>query len=92
MTPVPVLLLVYNRPETTRRAIDHLARVKPKQLFIAADGPKPSREDETKCKQVRAILADITWSCKVQRLYRKENLGLEKSISSALTWFFEFVD
>lgn len=38
--------------------------------------------------QVREIVSQIDWDCEVFHLYRRENLGLEKAVSSSITWFF----
>jgi hypothetical protein len=42
----PVLLVIYRRPELTRRVFDAIAKARPKRLFIAADGPATSAERE----------------------------------------------
>ena len=39
----PLLLIVFNRPQTTARLIKALAEVRPTRLFITADGPRPER-------------------------------------------------
>jgi hypothetical protein len=31
----------------------------------------------------------VDWSCEVHTLFREENLGCRKAVSSAITWFFE---
>ena len=36
----PVLFLVFNRPDTTQRVFNQIREVKPKYLFVAADGPQ----------------------------------------------------
>jgi len=91
MFKVPVLLIVFNRPEQTKRVLEVLSRIKPGNLFIAADGPREMRGDEEKCQQVREILNKINWKCQVHRLYRKKNLGLEKAVKKAIDWFFDQV-
>lgn len=37
----PVLLIVFNRPEKTRRMFDSTRATAPRRLFIAADRPRP---------------------------------------------------
>ena len=86
----PVLLLVFNRPDFTRMAIDALSRVRPPRLYIAADGPRPAREADVElCRAVRECLESIPWPCEVFRLYSDTNLGSKRRVSSAITWFFE---
>lgn len=33
----PVLFLIFNRPDVTKRVFAEIAKAKPKQLFVAAD-------------------------------------------------------
>jgi hypothetical protein len=82
-----VLLLVFNRPDTTRKAISALREIRPKKLFIAADGPRKNSSDKHKCKEVREILKNIDWDCKVERLYRNVNLGAGVAVPKAISWF-----
>jgi len=85
----PVLFLIYNRPSKTKRVFEAIRTVKPTKLFIAADGPKDGDpNDFGVCEETRKITEKIDWKCEVKRLYRTKNLGLKKSISEALDWFF----
>ncbi|OPY83121.1 MAG: hypothetical protein A4E71_02958 [Smithella sp. PtaU1.Bin162] len=87
---VPVLLIIFNRPEKTRRVIEALQKVKPTRLFVAADGPRPGRpEDIDKCRLARKVLLSIDWSCDLQTRFLEENVGCDPSVSSAINWFFE---
>jgi GT2 family glycosyltransferase len=86
----PVLFLIFNRPETTRKVMEAIRKIRPAKLYIAADGPRPSRkEDVEKCREVREIASVIDWECDVTKLFRNENLGCGKGPSSAISWFFE---
>lgn len=89
----PILFLVFNRPDTTERVFKVIRQVKPKQLFVASDGPRQEKEgDEEKIKQVRNIVTQIDWDCEVKTLFRKKNLGCKIAVSSAIDWFFENVE
>lgn len=68
--------------------------VKPKQVFIAADGPRAERpEEKNLCEQARLqVVAAIDWECEVKTLFRESNLGCKKAISSAISWFFSEVE
>lgn len=85
---IPILLLVFNRPELTAQVFDRIKFVEPKKLYIAADGPRTEEED-LKCKEVRAIVKNITWDCEINTLFRNENLGCGKAVSGGIIWFFE---
>ena len=87
---VPVLFLVFNRPEKTKQIFDRIRSVKPKYFYIAADGPRANKEGESDlCNEVRDIIGKIDWDCEVKYLLRNENLGCSKAIVSAIDWFFE---
>ena len=86
----PVLFLIFRRPDTTKRVFERIREAQPPRLYIAADGPRKDRPDEAeKCALTRQIVENIDWPCEVHRLYRDENLGCGKGVSSAITWFFE---
>ncbi len=92
MLDTPVLFLVFNRPDTTLQVFEAIRRAKPRQLFIAADGPRSHRPDEVvRCNQVRGIAAQVDWDCQVQTLFREHNLGCKYAVSSAIDWFFAHV-
>ena len=63
-------------------------------MFLASDGPRTNVPDEKETvNEVRNyLLSEIDWSCKLKTLFRDENLGCGKAVSSAITWFFENVE
>lgn len=86
----PVLFIIFMRPDTTRRVFERIREAQPPKLYIAADGPRKEKEGEAeKCSETREIVKNIDWPCEVYRLYREENLGCGKGVSSAITWFFQ---
>ena len=89
----PILFLVFNRPETTAQVFQTIKNVKPRQLFVAADGPRKDKNGESElCREVRQIATQIDWECELKILFREENLGCGKAVSEAITWFFEHVE
>ncbi len=85
-----VLFLVFNRPNTSQKVFDAIREAKPPRLYIAADGHRADRDEEKiLCDEVRQITTSVDWTCKVTTLFRDENLGCKKSVSSAIDWFFE---
>lgn len=86
----PVLFMVFNRPDKTKRVFEQIRAIKPKYLYIAADGPRESKENESqKCIEVRSIVSKIDWDCEVKYLFRNKNLGVYKAGTSAIDWFFQ---
>lgn len=89
----PILLLIFNRPDVTQQVFNQIKLIKPKYLYVAADGPRPGREDDIiTCKQTRDITNQIEWPCELKTLYRNENLGCGNAVSSAISWFFKQVE
>lgn len=91
---VPVLFIVFNRLDLTKQVFSRIKQIKPKKLFIAADGPRLNNvEDKIKCEQVRQYLvANIDWSCELKTLFREENFGCAKACAGAIDWFFSQVE
>jgi hypothetical protein len=90
----PILFLIFNRPDLTEKVFGQIRKIRPKQLFIGADGPRKDKlgEDE-KCQETRQLVLDmIDWDCEVKTLFREENLGCGLAVSQAITWFFEHVE
>lgn len=89
----PLLFIIYNRPEITFRTFEEIRKIRPKHLFIAADGPnKDKKEDINNCNKAREIVKLIDWPCKVKTKFLKENKGCALAVSSAIDWFFSNVD
>jgi hypothetical protein len=85
-----VLFLVFNRPDTTKQVFEAIRRAKPPRLYVAADGPRANREGEAeRAAYVRQIATAVHWPCELKTLFRHENLGCKKAVSSAIDWFFE---
>lgn len=90
----PILFLIFNRPDTTEQVFAKIKEIKPKYLYVAADGPRENRNGEKElCEQTRKIVIEaIDWDCEVKTLFRDKNLGCGKAVSSAITWFFDNVE
>src|SRR6185436_7685717 len=89
----PVLLLGFNRPDTTRRVIESLRPVAPRLLFFAVDGPRTGkREESEQVAAVRGLTGIIDWDCDVRTLFREKNLGCKIAVSEAISWLFDNVE
>ncbi len=90
---VPVVMIIFNRPETTARVFQVIRRIRPKQLLIVADGPRPDRPDDTmKCAAARKIVTRIDWDTELQTEFAAENLGCGPRLATGITWVFEQVE
>jgi hypothetical protein len=89
----PVAFLIFNRPETTKRDFNEIARARPKKLLVVADGPRADVAGEAEtCSQTRAVLNSIDWNCELLINFSDENLGCEVRVSSGLDWVFDQVE
>jgi hypothetical protein len=88
---IPVLFVIFNRPDTAVESFQPIKRYRPDRLYIAADGARPEKEGEQAlCDRTRAlVLKEIDWDCEVKKLFRDENVGCGRGVSEAVTWMFE---
>ena len=87
MTPAPILLFVYNRPEHVRQCIaslqaNELATQSP--LFIYSDAAK-TLESREGVEQTRRFIRDIDGFASVTIIEREQNWGLARSIIDGVT-------
>ncbi|MCP4393895.1 MAG: glycosyltransferase family 2 protein [Alphaproteobacteria bacterium] len=89
----PIVLLTFNRPDTTQVVFDVIRKARPKQLFLITDGPRENvPDDDAKCKQVKDIISNVDWDCDVKTNFAETNMGLKDRVISGLNWCFEHVD
>jgi hypothetical protein len=92
MFNTPILFIVFNRPEQTKKVFAEIASLRPRQLFIAADGPRNGHQgDAQNCQLVRILVNTLNWDCDVQYLYQESNLGCKDAVTAAIDWFFNQV-
>ena len=66
---VPVVLIVFNRRDTTQKVFDTIRNYAPESLFVIADGPRAFRpSDKIGCLRTRAVTENVDWDCEVFRL------------------------
>jgi len=88
---VPILFLIFRRPHTTAKVFERIKKVKPKKLYIAADGPRdwvPGEAEKVQATR-KYVLDNIDWECEVKTLLRDKNLGCGKAVSEAINWFLK---
>lgn len=89
---VPVLLIAFNRPDTTVKVLDAIALYQPAVLYVATDGARKDNEaDIIKCTAVHEQVKN--WQKNnpgtiVKTLYQSNNLGCGLGVSTAINWFF----
>lgn len=89
----PVVFIVFNRPELTRRVFAAIAKARPSRLLVIADGPRTDRPGEAdRCAEVRQIVSSVDWPCKVDTNFAAENMGCRRRVISGLNWVFSRVE
>lgn len=89
----PVLFMIFNRPDCTQKVFERIRSAQPKELFVAADGPRADKPGEAElCRQAREVIGRVDWDCEVKTLLRDTNVGCKRAESGAMNWFFENVE
>lgn len=89
----PILFLIFNRPDQTKRVFEEIRKARPTHLFIAADGPRLDRPDDIdKCKRSREVATNVDWPCEIKTLFQEKNLGCRNAPPTAISWFFDNVE
>lgn len=93
MVKESVLLIAFNRPDTTRDVMEAIRNYQPRKLFIAIDGPRADNSsDQDLVEEVRAYcLAAVDWDCEVMTRFPDVNHGLVDAVNGAVDWFFDHV-
>jgi hypothetical protein len=73
---VPVLLIVFNRPDVIAEVMATLRKVRPRRLFIAADAPRPNIETDAElCRRSREIASNPDWGVRSHHPLSKGKSG-----------------
>jgi hypothetical protein len=89
----PVALLIFNRPEATRRVVQEIVRARPPQVLVFADGPRADHpEDAELTAATRAVIREAPWQCEVLTNYSDINLGTRYRPATGLDWVFQTVE
>jgi len=90
MFNTPISYLFYNRPHCVKITFPTLQKLKPRKLYLVADGPK-SPKDKPLCEESREIVESlVNWDCEIIKLYSENNLGLAHRTVSALDDIFKY--
>jgi hypothetical protein len=90
--PTPVVFVVFNRPDCTAKSLDRIRTVRPRRLYVVADGARPGRPGEAeRVRATRAVVDQgVDWACEVRRDYADTNLGCARRVSTGIDRVFAF--
>ncbi len=87
----PILLVAYKRPETTKKVLAAIGRVKPSTLYVSLNIPRPNAlpAEIEACREVELLFSQLPWDCKVRLNKWPEHRSAGQSIYGAISWVFE---
>jgi len=89
----PVALIMFNRPEHTKKVLEKIREVRPKKLYVIADGPRADKpRDPELVLGCRRLIDEIDWDCDVVRDFSEHNLGCRERVVSGLSNVFNQED
>lgn len=89
----PVLLIGFNRPDRLAAQVERLRHVRPRQLFVAVDGPRNEKPGETEAvARTRKAVELVDWPCEVQTRFLDTNHGCRHAPPEAISWMLENVE
>ena len=90
MPGAPIVLFVFDRPESTASVFEAVARQRPEKLYVFADAPRLGAEGEAeRCALVREIVSDVTWDCDAHIDFADQNMGCRQRVRSGIDLVFE---
>lgn len=87
---IPVVLIIFNRPDLVKKQLGRLEKIKPEKLYIVSDGARAECEGETeRVNEARKIIDTIGWRCQIIKIYAEKNMGCDRRIVSGLFQVFK---
>jgi hypothetical protein len=88
---IPVLFVVFNRPEIALKSFKAIKKISPHRLYIASDAPRETVPNEKELVEEtrNKILREIDWDCEIHTLFQEKNLGCGLGVYTAISWLFE---
>ena len=80
----PAALIVFRRPEATRRVLREIGRAQPEILLVIGDGPRDGVAGEAEqVAKARAVIEEVDWDCEVLTNYAEGNMGCNDRVQWA---------
>jgi hypothetical protein len=90
---IPILFIIFNRPDTTEKVFEKIRAIKPKYLYVSSDGARTNKIGEKEmCEAAKEIINGIDWDCELKTNYSEINCGCKTGIGKGIHWFFENVE
>lgn len=79
--------IIFNRPVHTQKSFAYLKHLKPRKLYVIADGPR-NEVEKILTDACRSIIGQIDWECDLHTNYSDTNLGCKQRVSTGISWVF----
>lgn len=86
---VPVVLIIFKRPDKSVQIMSRIAQVKPRKMYIISDGGRTEMENQIVLQCRQAVEKAVTWECAVVKDYAAENKGVFDRIGLGALRVFE---
>jgi len=88
---IPVLLILFNRPEISKQLINSLGKTQPNKVYVYFDGPREYQKmvDSKNIDEIKKVIENIDWNCDIQIKENTINLGSHIAPKKAIDWLFE---
>lgn len=88
----PVIYNFFLRKDLINKVFKQIAKIKPKILILASDGPRSDFEINLVEAARLTVEALIDWDCEIFRLYSEVNLGYDRIMDLAFSTCFQLYD
>ncbi|NOI23989.1 hypothetical protein [Vibrio mediterranei] len=89
---IPILILTFNRLDTTLALISALSEVKPETIYFSSDGPRNDTESMTISNIREKVLDAIDWDCNIVEIFHAQNMGCQSCVDYAIKYMFQRED
>ena len=89
---LPILLILFNRSDTTTKLINALREIRSINIYIFIDGPRKNTNDVQLIRNVERVIESIDWECTVTKKISHTNYGCGLGPVNAIDWFFSNVE
>ncbi|OQB31146.1 MAG: hypothetical protein BWY08_00722 [Bacteroidetes bacterium ADurb.Bin174] len=88
---IPILFIMFKRPQIAAIAFEKIRKVKPATLYLACDAARPHVQGENELVEEtkKTIQSMIDWDCRVKTLFHETNQGCSTAVYKAIDWMFE---
>tara|TARA_A100001011_G_scaffold93198_1_gene98001 strand:+ start:1219 stop:2202 length:984 start_codon:yes stop_codon:yes gene_type:complete len=85
---VPILLILFNRPQYIEESINSINLINPNKLYIHIDGPR-NDIDNKKIEEIKTHFSNLKKTIEIKILNQEKNLGCSLGVVTAIDWFFQ---